>query len=173
MSVAELAQRTGRSVSQLVELVLGGRTISAAADSRPKATASAPKKKPGPKPKAKATATEAKATPAKPATPATPAKPAKGAKPAKAAKAAKPAAEPKAKGGAKEGVDTRDRDGRQHYETLVLDAIRAAKGRIKAVDLRSRLGGSPLQARAALHRLIASGKVKRHGKARGTSYTSA
>lgn len=173
MSVAELAQRSGRSVSQLVDLVLGSRTTPAAAESR-SATTGAPPKKRGPKPgKAKA-AKPAKAAPAAKAAKAE-SKPAKAeAKPAKAeAKPAKAEAKPAAAKGPKAGVDTRDRDSRQHYEQLVLDAIRAAKGRIKAVDLRGKLGGSPLQARAALHRLIGTGKVKRHGKARGTSYTAA
>jgi uncharacterized membrane protein len=160
MTISELAQRTGRSVSQLVDLVLGSRTIPAAAEARPRTTAAAPAKrgrKPGKAAKAPKAATPApaKAAPAK----AAPAKPA----PAKAAPAKAPKGE----------VDTRDRASRQSYEQMVLDAIRAAKGRIKAVDLRSKLGGSPLQARAALHRLIESGKVKRHGKARGTSYTAA
>lgn len=86
-----------------------------------------------------------------------------------AASATKPA--PKAEGAKKAGVDTRAPSSRAKFDESVLATIKGAKGRIKAADLRKRLGGTPLQMRTALHRLLAEGKIKSHGKARGTTYS--
>jgi hypothetical protein len=158
MSVAELAQRCGRSVSQLVELAFGSRASSSAAPAprgpgRPKGSKGKAKKG-----KAKAAPKAAAAAP-------------------KAAAAAPKAAAPKAaaKGGGKKGadVDTRAAAGRAKYDDAVLAAIRGSKGKVKAADLRKKLGGSPLQIRAALHRLIESNKIKASGQARGTAYNAA
>lgn len=154
MTVAELAQRSGRSVSQLVELAFGSSAAS---------TVTATKRGPGRPPggaakkgkrgKGKAKAAAAPKTEAKAAAP-------------KAAAKAAPAAK-------KAAVDTRAAAGRAKYDETVLAAIRGAKSKVKAADLRSKLGGTPLQIRAALHRLIEDGKIKAHGQARGTTYTGA
>jgi uncharacterized membrane protein len=150
MSVAELAQRSGRSVSQLVELAFGSRASTAAAPAsrgpgRPKGSG---KKKSKAKKTAKAAAPKAAAPKA----------------------AAPKAAAPKA---AKADVDTRAAAGRAKYDDAVLAAIRGSKGKVKAADLRKKLGGSPLQIRAALHRLIESKQIKASGQARGTAYQAA
>lgn len=125
MTVAELAQRTGRSVSDLVGLVLGDRARAVAA---PRAARSE-------------------------------AKPARG-------------------GGRKRGkTQSRGEGGggatpRAGYDDSVLVAIKAAKGKVKAQDLRKKIGGTPLQIRAALKRLLGAGQIKSQGKARGTTYTA-
>lgn len=91
------------------------------------------------------------------------------AKPAKAAAKAAPKAEASKPG--KAGVDTRAPSGRAKYDEAVLAAIKGAKGRVKAGDLRKKVGGTPLQIRTALHRLLTEGKIKSQGKARGTTYS--
>jgi hypothetical protein len=99
---------------------------------------------------------------------------AEGRKPAAAA--AKPA---QAEGGRKPAkaaqvdVDTRTAEGRAAYDTAVLAALRAATGPQSASDLTAVAGGSPLQIRTALARLIEAGSVRWSGRARGTRYTPA
>ncbi|MBX7077557.1 MAG: hypothetical protein K1X88_00135 [Nannocystaceae bacterium] len=141
MTVSELAQRSGISVGTLVELAFGSR--GAATPTRSPAAAGGRKR--GRKPKAAA------------------------AKPAKAAAKAAPKAE--ASKPSKAGVDTRAPSGRAKYDEAVLAAIKGAKGRVKAGDLRKKVGGTPLQIRTALHRLLTEGKIKSQGKARGTTYS--
>jgi hypothetical protein len=154
MTVAELAQRSGRSVSQLVELAFGSSAASAATVKRGPGRPPGAATKKGKRGKGKAKAA-----------PAAPKAEAKAAAPKAAAKAA-PATK-------KADVDTRAAAGRAKYDETVLAAIRGAKSKVKAADLRSKLGGTPLQIRAALHRLIEDGKIKAHGQARGTTYTGA
>jgi hypothetical protein len=147
MTVAELAQRSGRSVAQLVELAFGS------------PAAAAPKRGPGRPPGA-----------AKRGRP-----PGSGrgpGRPPKAEAAAAPAAAPKGKPGKAPAVDTRAAASRSKFDESVLGAVRGSKGRVKAVDLRKKVGGSSLQIRAALHRLIEDGKIKSQGKARGTTYSA-
>ena len=55
--------------------------------------------------------------------------------------------------------------------TRVLDAIKNAGGTAQSVDIEKIVGGTAQQRRAALHRLIASRKLARTGKARSTTYT--
>jgi hypothetical protein len=43
---------------------------------------------------------------------------------------------------------------------------------VSAGDVRRQVGGTPLQARAALNRLIEAGKLNYTGRARGTRYTA-
>lgn len=151
MTVAELAQRCGRSVSQLVELAFGSGAASTSTAPR------GPGRPPGRRAKSKAKGkgrAKGKAAAAPKAAPAA----------AKAGKAAP--------SGKKAKVDTRAPSGRAQYDDTVLAAIRGTKGRVKAADLRKKLGGSPLQIRAALHRLIESGKIKAAGQARGTTYAA-
>jgi hypothetical protein len=154
MTVAELAQRSGRSVSQLVELAFGSSAASAATVKRGPGRPPGAATKKGKRVKGKAKAAPAPKAEAKAAAP----------------KAAVVKAAPAAK---KAAVDTRAAAGRAKYDETVLAASRGAKSKVKAADLRSKLGGTPLQIRAALHRLIEDGKIKAHGQARGTTYTGA
>jgi hypothetical protein len=87
---------------------------------------------------------------------------------AAAAKADKPAA--KAAAGE---VDTRTAEGRAAYDSAVLAALRASTGPQSASDLTRVAGGSPLQIRTSLARLIETGGVHWSGRARGTRYTPA
>ena len=68
------------------------------------------------------------------------------------------------------GVDTRTPDGRAEYDKAVLKAVRKSREPIGAADICAVAGGSPLQVRVALARLIADGQVAWTGKARGTKY---
>ncbi len=70
-------------------------------------------------------------------------------------------------------VDTRTAEGRAAYDQAVLEALRAASGPQSASNLTAVAGGSPLQIRTALARLIETGGVAWSGRARGTRYTSA
>ena len=128
MTVAELAQRSGRSISDLVELVLsnGGAASARAASNGHQ------RGKPGRKP---------------------------------AAAAASP--------GRKKGAQTRTQAGRASYDEAVLAAVKTSRGKVKAEELRKKVGGTPPQLRAALARLIDNGAVKSAGKARGTTYAAA
>jgi hypothetical protein len=87
--------------------------------------------------------------------------------------AAKPGRKPKAAAAADaDGVDTRTAEGRAAYDGNVLTALKAATGPQSASDLTSKVGGSPLQIRTALARLIEAGSVNWSGRARGTRYTA-
>ena len=66
--------------------------------------------------------------------------------------------------------ETKTPAGRKRYDAAVVDAVRAAEGPVSASQLRSVVGGTPLQTRTALNRLIDAGKIKWTGKARGTRY---
>ena len=68
-------------------------------------------------------------------------------------------------------VETRTATGRDHYDQSVLIAIRGFGKPMSAEELRSEVGGTPLQARASLARLINAGTVTWEGKARGTRYS--
>ena len=70
-------------------------------------------------------------------------------------------------------VDTRTAEGRAAYDEAVLTALRAATGPQSASELTAVAGGSPLQIRTALARLIEAGSVSWSGRARGTRYTPA
>ncbi len=70
-------------------------------------------------------------------------------------------------------VDTRTGEGRAAYDEAVLAALRAAGGPQSASGLTAVAGGSPLQIRTALARLIENGTVNWSGRARGTRYTPA
>jgi hypothetical protein len=91
------------------------------------------------------------------------------------AKPGKPGRKPKAAVAAADsadGVDTRTAEGRAAYDANVLTALKAATGPQSASDLTSKIGGSPLQIRTALARLIEAGSVNWSGRARGTRYTA-
>lgn len=81
---------------------------------------------------------------------------------------------PKAAKAVKAGeVNTRSPAGRAEYEANVFKAVQKASGPISAQEVRSAVGGTPQQARAALNRLIEQGKLSFEGKARATRYFAA
>jgi len=96
----------------------------------------------------------------------------KSAAPPAAAAPAKQAAAKPAKASPAE-VDTRTAEGRAAYDAAVLTALRASTGPQSASDLTRVAGGSPLQIRTSLARLIETGTVHWSGRARGTRYTPA
>jgi hypothetical protein len=122
-----------------------------------------------------APAKAAKPGPAKAAKPAVaaPAKP--GRKPGRPAAAAKePAAAAPAKrgGGSKAAVDTRTPAGRDAYDQNMLNVLKSGAGPQAAPELSAVVGGTPLQVRTSLARLIERGLVSWTGQARGTRYSA-
>jgi hypothetical protein len=82
----------------------------------------------------------------------------------------------KKKAGRKAGgraASTRTPEGRTDYDQKVLGLIGGSKGAVSAEEARKKIGGTPMQFRAAAERLLASKKIKREGKARGTKYRAA
>jgi hypothetical protein len=77
------------------------------------------------------------------------------------------------KPGRPRGAATRTQAGRSDYDEKVMSAISASKGPVSAEQARKKIGGTPMQFRAAVERLLAAKKVKREGKARGTKYRAA
>lgn len=67
-------------------------------------------------------------------------------------------------------VETRTPAGRRAYDEGMLAALREMDEPVGVGPLMDKVGGSNLQARAALNRLIAQGKITWAGKARGTRY---
>lgn len=128
------------TVQDLLQSGGGAREAAPAAASRPG--------RPGRKPVAKAPA-EAKAK--EPA--AAPAKSGRGAK-------AEPAAE----------VNTRTPSGREAFDQGVFEALKAIGGPAGAGEIQRRVGGTNMQVRSAVNRLIEAGQVTWTGKARGTRY---
>lgn len=90
--------------------------------------------------------------------------------PAAPAAARKPKAERKAPAAE---VDTRTAEGRAAYDAAVLAALKGMTKPASASNLTAVAGGSPLQIRTALARLIETGGVRWSGRARGTRYTPA
>jgi hypothetical protein len=91
---------------------------------------------------------------------------------AKEKEAGEKEAAPAKRGGGSKAVDTRTPAGREAYDQSVLDALKAAGKDVAAPDLSKVVGGTPLQIRTALARLIERGAVKWTGQARGTRYTA-
>ena len=71
------------------------------------------------------------------------------------------------------GIDTRTAEGRAKFDASILDALRKAGDLASAVELRKQVGGTALQVRTALNRLIDLGEVVFEGKARATRYAVA
>lgn len=69
-----------------------------------------------------------------------------------------------------DGVNTRTPEGRAAYDEALLKAVKSAKAPIGAGRIIAEVGGTPLQARSGLARLIDAGKITWTGKARGTKY---
>jgi hypothetical protein len=70
----------------------------------------------------------------------------------------------------KGAVDTRTPAARAAYDDAILVVLRAARHEMSAQDIRAKCGGTELQARTALHRLIKARKIKSSGRARATKY---
>ncbi len=70
-------------------------------------------------------------------------------------------------------VNTRTAAGRQAYDNAMLEALKAEEAPVSAAQLIAKVGGTKLQARMALNRLIDAKKVVWTGKARGTKYSAA
>ena len=102
------------------------------------------------------------ARPAKASAPAAEAAPAEG----KARGAARPA-----RGKAKP-VNTRTAEGRAAYDEALFQAVKEHGGPVGAGALIAKVGGTSLQARAGLARLIEASRITWSGKARGTKYTA-
>lgn len=90
----------------------------------------------------------------------------KGEKAAKPAKAEKPAEE----AAAAEEVNTRTPAGREAFDKAVYDALKAIGGYAGAGEIQKRVGGTNMQVRSAVNRLIEAGQVNWTGQARGTRY---
>lgn len=69
-----------------------------------------------------------------------------------------------------DGVNTRTPEGRAAYDEALLKAVKSAKAPIGAGRIIAEVGGTPLQARSGLARLIEAEKITWTGKARGTKY---
>ncbi|MCB9652513.1 MAG: hypothetical protein H6729_00075 [Deltaproteobacteria bacterium] len=93
-----------------------------------------------------------------------------GAKPGKAGK--RPKGKPAGKTPAK--VNTRTAPGRAAFEEAILGALgELGGGPVSGADVKAKVGGTSLQVRTAMNRLIEAGKVTFEGKARGTKYSLA
>lgn len=69
-------------------------------------------------------------------------------------------------------VNTRTAAGRDRYDAAVLQVLRDAGDKVGAVEVRKQVGGTALQVRTALNRLIEAGAVAFEGKARATTYAA-
>lgn len=77
------------------------------------------------------------------------------------------------RGGKAKAVNTRTPEGRSTYDEALFKAVESAGAPIGAGALISKVGGTSLQARAGLARLIEAGRITWTGKARGTKYSLA
>lgn len=68
-------------------------------------------------------------------------------------------------------VNTRTPEGRKAYDNAVYQVVKDAETPIKAPEITVRVGGTALQVRKSLARLIETGAVTWEGKARGMRYT--
>lgn len=67
-------------------------------------------------------------------------------------------------------VNTRTQKGREAYDKAILEILKAKTEPVSAPEIKSEVGGTSLQIRTALNRLISQGHVTYTGKARGTRY---
>jgi hypothetical protein len=67
-------------------------------------------------------------------------------------------------------VNTRTPEGRRAYDHAVYLAVKESESPIKAPEITAKVGGTALQVRKALARLIETGAVTWEGKARGMRY---
>ncbi len=131
MTLSELADRSGKSVSQIIAWALPGKSGGAKASTPRAAKASAP-----------------------------------------AASGGSSSSSSKSSGGGGKAVNTRTPEGRAAYDVAVYDAVQAASKPVGSSYLRKKAGGTSLQMRTALNRLIEDGKVTYQGKARATKYSA-
>jgi hypothetical protein len=68
-------------------------------------------------------------------------------------------------------VNTRTPEGRSAYDNAVLEVVAQAERPIKAPEITAAVGGTALQVRKALARLIEGEKITWEGKARGMRYS--
>lgn len=69
-------------------------------------------------------------------------------------------------------VNTRTAAGRREYDARVLEFIQESEDAVSATEIRNHIGGTSLQVRKAVARLIETERVTWHGKARGTRYSA-
>jgi hypothetical protein len=69
-------------------------------------------------------------------------------------------------------VSTRTAVDRREFDARVLEFVQGCKSPCTATEVRESLGGTPLQIRRALNRLIERGALDYIGQARGTRYTA-
>lgn len=67
-------------------------------------------------------------------------------------------------------VVTRTAAGREAFDQRILEAIKAIGGPAGATEIQHRVGGTNMQVRSGVNRLIEAGHVTWTGKARGTRY---
>jgi hypothetical protein len=67
-------------------------------------------------------------------------------------------------------VVTRTAVGREAFDKQILEAIKAIGGPASATQIQRRVGGTNMQVRSGVNRLIEAGHVTWTGKARGTRY---
>lgn len=77
------------------------------------------------------------------------------------------------RGGKAKTVNTRTPEGRAMYDEALFKALEASGAPTGASPLIAKVGGTSLQARAGLARLIEAGRITWTGKARGTKYSLA
>jgi len=77
----------------------------------------------------------------------------------------------KVRGGKSKVVNTRTAEGRMEYDEALFLAVKEQGGPVGAGALIAKVGGTSLQARAGLARLIEAGRITWSGKARGTKYS--
>ena len=97
--------------------------------------------------------------------------PAKAAAPAAPADAKGRGGASKVRGGKAKAVNTRTAEGRTEYDEALFQAVKEHGGPVGAGALIAKVGGTSLQARAGLARLIEAGRITWSGKARGTKYS--
>jgi hypothetical protein len=67
-------------------------------------------------------------------------------------------------------VDTRTVAGREAFDKKILAAVRTIEGPVSAAQVQARVGGTNMQVRTGLNRLIEAGKLTWSGRAKGTRY---
>jgi hypothetical protein len=69
-------------------------------------------------------------------------------------------------------VNTRTAAGRREYDNRVLEFVRESEDAVSATEIRNHVGGTSLQVRKSVARLIETEQVTWQGKARGTRYSA-
>jgi hypothetical protein len=69
-------------------------------------------------------------------------------------------------------INTRTPEGREAYDEAVYSVVSSVETPVGAAAIREKVGGTSLQVRTALNRLIEAGKIGYEGRARATRYTT-